>query len=69
MVYGKSSNTKMDKLAKRLKQKGISAMVTNQVERDTRIIYALEVGTSMKNSKFVIEYEEPYEARVSSTVP
>jgi hypothetical protein len=39
------------------------------MERKTNFISALGIGTSMRNIKFVIEQEEPYEGRLSRTVP
>ena len=58
----------MGKLAERLKYKGRSQLVTDKMERKSEFICALEIGTSMMFNTFVIEYEEPYELRGSSTV-
>ena len=69
MVHDKSANLEVGKLAKRLEQNGSNKMVKNKVERKSGIIRTLEIGTSMIFHIFVIEYEEPYKARVLSTVP
>ena len=68
MVYGQSNVNQVGKMAKRIKQDGKYKMVKNKVERSSKIICTLEIGTSIIYRIFVIECEEPYEARVSRTV-
>ena len=56
-------------MGKRNEYEGSIAVVERQIPKATEFIPTLEIGTSMSLYNFVSEHEEPYEGRLSRTVP